>query len=384
MSGFPVLTRPSLASRVFRVVALVVLLYLFLVGIALLGAAFKYLGSGFSKALLTTTANPVIGLMTGLLATALIQSSSTTTSIVVGLVSAGSLSVHAAVPLIMGANVGTTVTNTIVAMASIRRREEFRRSFAAATMHDVFNILAVCVLFPLELATGYLEKTAGFLATHVGGGEGVEFANPIKAATKPVAHAILEGISATGWADAWVGTTACVLSLVLVFLVLSRLPELLRRMFLSRAESAFSSVMRSGGLPALGLGIFLTVLVQSSSITTSLLVPLVGAGILALEAAFPITLGANIGTTVTALLASTAGSGAGVTIALVHLLFNTTGIALLWPVRAVRNVPVRIARWLADRAVDNRAVPVLYLLVIFFGIPGVFVFLHRLFENRIP
>jgi sodium-dependent phosphate cotransporter len=375
--SFPLPPAESTGRRIGRVLLLLTLLYLFLVGIGLLGSSFKMLGAGFSRALLETTGNPVIGLMTGLLATALIQSSSTTTSIVVGLVSSGSLTVTAAVPVIMGANMGTTVTNTIVAMAAIRRREEFRRSFAAATVHDIFNMLTVLVLFPLEMATGILQRTAERLSGLVVGSGGVEFANPLKAITKPASRALMDALAGTGLPDPVVGTLAVCLALGIIFLVLSRLPKLLRTMFLGRAESAFSQTMQRGGVRGLLLGIFLTVLVQSSSITTSLLVPLVGAGILTLEAAFPITLGANVGTTVTALLAATAGTQYGVTIALVHLLFNLGGIALIWPIPAVRRVPIRISRWLASRAVESRWVPVLYLVVLFFAIPGVLLFLHR-------
>jgi len=374
---FPLPPAESAATRIGRVLFLATLLYFFLVGIGLLGASFKLLGSGFSQALLQTTGNPVVGLMTGLLATALIQSSSTTTSIVVGLVSSGALTVTAAVPVVMGANLGTTVTNTIVAMASIRRREEFRRSFSAATVHDIFNMLTVLVVFPIEMSTGILQRSAERLSLVLVGGPGVEFANPLKAATKPVATALLDLIGATGLAEPVVGTLAVVLSLAIIFLALSRLPKLLRVMFLGRAESAFSRTLRGGGLKALVVGIFLTVLVQSSSVTTSLLVPLVGAGVLTLEAAFPITLGANVGTTVTALLAATAGTPYGVTIALVHLLFNISGIMLVWPIPAIRAVPVRIAKWLADLAVQSRWVPILYLVVLFFAIPGLLLFLYR-------
>ena len=374
---FPLPPAESAATRIGRVLFLATLLYFFLVGIGLLGASFKLLGSGFSQALLQTTGNPVVGLMTGLLATALIQSSSTTTSIVVGLVSSGALTVTAAVPVVMGANLGTTVTNTIVAMASIRRREEFRRSFSAATVHDIFNMLTVLVVFPIEMSTGILQRNAERLSLVLVGGPGVEFANPLKAATKPVATALLDLIAATGLAEPVVGTLAVVLSLAIIFLALSRLPKLLRVMFLGRAESAFSRTLRGGGLKALVVGIFLTVLVQSSSVTTSLLVPLVGAGVLTLEAAFPITLGANVGTTVTALLAATAGTPYGVTIALVHLLFNISGIMLVWPIPAIRAVPVRIAKWLADLAVQSRWVPILYLVVLFFAIPGLLLFLYR-------
>ena len=151
---------PIAPATILRSLQVAVLLYLFLTAISLLGAAFKLFGSGFSEALITGTSNPIMGLMIGLLATSLIQSSSSTSSIVVGLVAAGALTVRGAIPIIMGANMGTTVTNTMVAMTSINRRSEFVRAFSGATMHDFFNLMTILILFPLEQATHWLEHTA--------------------------------------------------------------------------------------------------------------------------------------------------------------------------------------------------------------------------------
>ena len=105
-------------------VILVVTLYAFLVSINLLGHSFKLFGEDFAVTLLQSTENPFFGLFLGILATSLIQSSSTTTSIVVGLVAAGGLTLDTAIPVIMGANVGTTVTNTLVSFGHATRRSK--------------------------------------------------------------------------------------------------------------------------------------------------------------------------------------------------------------------------------------------------------------------
>jgi sodium-dependent phosphate cotransporter len=132
------------------------------------------------------------------------------------------------------------------------------------------------------------------------------------------------------------------------------------------------------------VGIVVTVMVQSSSITTSLLVPLAGAGIITLQQAFPITLGANIGTTVTALLASMAVSGpnaqSGVTIALVHLLFNLTGTLMIYPVKAIRRIPLKMAQGLADIAANSRQWALLYVIILFYAVPALFAFAERLWR----
>ncbi|MBZ0268325.1 Na/Pi symporter [bacterium] len=367
-------------ERIRQILTLMLLLYVFLVAIALMGAAFKHLGSDFSRQLITSTANPAVGLMIGLLSTAIIQSSSTTTSIIVGLVAAGALTVQGAVPMVMGANIGTTVTNTMVAVTSMNRREEFRRSFAGATMHDFFNLLALAILFPIEMATHVLERAGGRLADFLVGSANLDFESPVKTITKPVAKTVIHLLDGTGWSEIAVGVTALLLALGAIFASMVFLPRLLKRLLLARAEGAFFKLLRRGGVPGILVGAFITVMVQSSSITTALLVPMIGAGILPLEGAFAVTLGANVGTTVTGLLASTTGTHDAVAIALVHLLFNLTGIAIIYPIRFLRRIPIQLARKLADASVKSRTVPFLYLALIFFVLPGAVILMQRLFR----
>ncbi len=372
----------SVLRSVLRTTALLALLYLFLFAISLMGAAFKAFGAGFSEALITTTASPVVGLMIGLLATSLIQSSSGTTSIVVGLVAVDALTVRGAIPIIMGANMGTTVTNTIVAMGSMSRRAEFRRAFAGATMHDFFNLMTICILFPLEQATHYLERAASWLSTHLTGTQGVEFHGPVKAAVKPAVkffqHALIDPLPLP---DALAGTLMLVISLASLFFALTMLTRLMRRLVVVRAEGAFNRYLGRSGPLAMLLGMVVTVMVQSSSITTSLMVPLIGAGIVPLTTALAVTLGANVGTTVTALLASLTGNVAAVTVALVHLLFNLTGIAIIYPFKPLRKVPIRLARLLALRTSRNKAFALYYMLGVFFVLPLIFVVISRVLQR---
>ncbi len=369
---------PPLLAALLRTAALLALLYLFLFAIALMGAAFKTFGKDLSQALISTTSNPVVGLMIGLLATSLIQSSSSTTSIVVGMVAAGALTVRGAVPIVMGANMGTTITNTIVAMASLNRRAEFRRAFAGATMHDFFNLLTILVLFPLEQATHYLERTAGWLSSHLVDAQGLEYHSPVKAAVKPLVHAA-KGLLLDDWGlgKGTAATLMLLISLVCLLVALTLLTKLMKGVVVRRAEGALGRGVAGSGLVGMLVGIVVTVLVQSSSITTSLLVPLIGAGVMELESAFAITLGANIGTTVTALLASLAGNVAAVTVALVHLLFNITGILLIYPVPAIRHVPLRLARRLALQTSRRRWTALYYVGGLFFGLPLLFVLISR-------
>ncbi|NIT99675.1 MAG: hypothetical protein GWN01_01630, partial [Nitrosopumilaceae archaeon] len=111
--------------------------------------------------------------------------SSSTTSIVVGMVGGNVLTVANAVPIVMGANIGTSVTNTLVSLAHVNRSFEFQRSFAASTVHDIFNVLAVIVIFPVQYFTNFLGITASILGQGFENIGGLKLFNPIKAITKP-------------------------------------------------------------------------------------------------------------------------------------------------------------------------------------------------------
>jgi sodium-dependent phosphate cotransporter len=372
----------GLPRLLLNILILSALLYIFLFAIALFGSAFKLIGKGFSQQLIASTTNPVVGLMIGLLATSLIQSSSSTTSIVVGMVAGGALTVQGAIPIIMGANMGTTVTNTLVAMTSMNRRTEFQRAFAGATMHDFFNLMAIIILFPLEQATHFLEKSATWLSLHLVGAEGSQFPNPIKAvvnpAVKSVQHLLTDNLAVAKTAAAVI---MMVLALAGIFFALTFLTRVLKGLILTRAESGFTKNLRRSGLPAMLVGLLVTVGVQSSSITTSLMIPLIGAGIVPLESAFAATLGANVGTTVTALLASLTGTPGAVTVALVHLLFNLSGIAIIYPIKFLRDIPVRLARGLASVTAQHKYFAFVYMVGVFFGLPLVFVLLDKVLRK---
>jgi solute carrier family 34 (sodium-dependent phosphate cotransporter) len=359
-----------------RALLVVLFLYLFLVGVAFLEAGIAAAGAGFQERLLREVSHPISGLCAGILATVLVQSSSVSTSTIVGLVGAGTLPVSLAVPMIMGANIGTTVTNTLASLGSIRRAEEFRRAFAAATVHDFFNLFAVLVLLPLELATGILSEGAEWLSGLLWEAE----FDPTQPGRSPIRAAVRLPI---GWAQGLVetGPVASALFLAiglgLIFLALTFITRNMRRLVAGGVERVMNQLIgRGGGAMGILVGIGITVAVQSSSITTSILVPLVAAGVLTLPSAYPITVGANVGTTITALLASLAVlRPEGLTIALVHTLFNVAAVAIIFPLKPVRLIPVRLAERIADAAVRRRALVLAYIVGLFILLPFLGVFL---------
>ena len=365
---------PPQGETILKTIAIFAILYLFLVSIGMIGSAFKGMGKEFAVQLIQSNAGPLIGLFIGILATSIIQSSSTTTSLVVGMVAAGTfgddfrIAVAAAVPYIMGANIGTSVTNLIVSLGYIVNKNEFRRAFSASIVHDFFNVMSVLILFPMEMAFGLISKSASWLAELLVGSESFSFNSPIKLITDPAVAWVKElfkqqEIINYNW-------LLLIVAFLLLFLSLRYLSKLIRSLVIHKLEAFFDSHIFKTAGRAMLFGVFITILVQSSSITTSLVVPLAGAGILRLEQIFPYTLGANIGTTITALLASlVSGTIAPLAVAFSHLIFNIFGIAIIWPIERVRNIPILTAKWFTEIAIQNKIYPIIYILVVFFIVP---------------
>lgn len=370
--------KPRLLT-LFKLFAVLALLFFFLNSVNMMGTAFKLLGKQWIDLIFASTDQAIVALLVGVLATTVVQSSSVSTSMVVGLVSAGAMSIGNAVPVIMGANIGTTVTNTLVSMGHISRKEEFQRAFAGATVHDFFNFIAVLVFLPLELATGFLQKMATALSTYFYGSQSLTYQSPIKTALKPISNFIKSFfIEDLGVSKEMSGVLILLLSLLLIFICLFLIVKIMRSLMLAKIERTMQRFLEMSGIMTIAIGAILTVAVQSSSITTSLFVPLVGAGLITVSNVFPLTLGANIGTTVTAMLAALAGTEAGLTIAFVHLLFNFCGTLLIYPIPKIRRIPVRIAEKISSIVVEHRKWAIVYALFLFYGLPLAIIILDRL------
>lgn len=373
-------------SQAIRFLLLVLVLVMFFTSLELMGESFKLMGGGLAETLLKMTSNPFVGLFIGILATSLVQSSSTTTTLTVSLVAAGVLDIAGAIPIVMGANIGTSVTNTIVSLGSVTRKEEFRRAMAGATVQDFFNFLAVAVLFPLELMFQVVSRPAAYFTESLANIGGTQLLSPVKQVTEPIAGLV---IAASGQS----GVIVMFAGLGLLFLSLKFLVSLLKSLVLGQSERVLNEYIFGHPVVSMLLGVALTFLVQSSSITTSLTVPLVGAGILTVTQIYPFVLGANIGTTMTAILAALVLSSSGapgtaealqgiaaVKVALAHLFFNLYGIAIFLPIERLRRIPIRLAEKLGDWAITNRAYAVGYIGVVFFVIPLVTILSTRNIE----
>jgi len=499
-------------------------LYAFLVGLTLMGSAFQVLGGKGAGNLFNAANNPIAGLMTGVLSTVLVQSSSTSTSIVVAMVGADQLTVENGIPIVMGANIGTSVTNTMISLTYLGNRVDLERAFAGATVHDMFNMLTVATLLPLEVLIGAIQGEGGPLywisyaiterLTNGNKGEPM-FTSPIKAITKPVASAILSANkyviralalgAPVAQTPARVNTTLCKstrrldsiseqsghaptvgssppssnwrrmanddrledcsqyycvgkdldnnfkkisassykklttcndyildgdgelcghdkcyldagkyyddkvsnghvvkggflkdtgdlgggiigLNFALLLLTFSMIALcwMLKRIFLGKAKKLIKYALKVNDYVAILIGMVITIIVQSSSAVTSALTNLAGIGVLPLPQMLPLTLGANIGTTCTALMASLVSLKFGaVQIALVHLLFNVHGVLIWFPIPHMRRIPVAAAELLGLYASHFRVVPVLYMCVAFLIIPGVCLGVSEIFNASV-
>lgn len=415
-------------------------LYLFVCSLTFLSTSFRILGGRNLSSLFSDSevlSNPIVGVMIGILVTVLVQSSATSTSIIVSLVSAG-VEVRHAIPMIFGSNIGTSVTNTIVSMTQAADKESFRRAFAAATVHDMFNWLTVVLMVVLEVSTGSLEAItkrvvasmnldngpANFTAAHEasqssGHGGGVDI---LKTITKPFTNSIVQldkkillgwsfnvpeyenvtsllktdcapqgepcsfllsimGQNGWGLSDTWLGLFLLAFSLTLLCGCLIALMKILNSVLGSQMASFITRTINAEipyvpwltGYVFIAVGAVITMIVRSSSVFTSTLTPLCGAGLVTLETAYPMTLGSNIGTTTTSILASLAAEGKylepSVQIAMVHLFFNIIGILIFYPIPALR-IPIPLARKLGDLTAEYRWFAGFYLLFMFFLIPA--------------
>ena len=348
---------PDLLKMIF----LVLILYLFLVGIKLMGHGFKLFGAEFAESLIQATANPLVAVSIGLLATTILQSSSTTTSLIVGLVAGDALSVTSAIYMVMGANVGTTVTNSLASMAHILRKAEFRRAFAGSTVHDFFNVFAILILLPLEMLFHPIAFVAMFLTGIFEGLGGLTFVSPLKIIVDPAVNFISEFSMNNPW-------IIIIFALVLMFMSLYLIVKTMKSLVLGKIEKFLDAYLFRTAFTAFVAGLVLTSIVQSSSVTTSIVVPLLGAGVLTVRKIFPYTLGANVGTTITALMAAlVTGIPAALTVALAHLIFNLFGICIIYPF--FKELPIKAAEKMGKLAYKSRKIAIAYIIFVFYILP---------------
>jgi len=362
-------------NKVLNWAAVIFLIYSMLVAVSTVSSGFKIFSGGAAGAeqIFQFATNPFVALILATLATALVQSSSTVTAVIVGLV-AGGLPLSIAIPMMMGANIGTTITNTIVSIGHIREKSEFKRAFSAATVHDFFNLMAVIIFLPLEMMFGVLEKLANAMA-HLfvdSANMSMKGFNFMKPLTKPGVNLISDLMSFTQ--GKMLGIAMVVAGVLIILFSVTFLGKVLKTVLVGRAKDLLHNTIGKGPVTGIASGALMTVMVQSSSTTTSLMIPLAGSGTFTTRQIYPFTLGANIGTTITALLAATAISGAAseaaLTVALVHFLFNFLAVIIIYGIPVLRELPLKGAERLAEVGTHNKLLALAYVLGTFFVVPA--------------
>ncbi|XP_054995770.1 sodium-dependent phosphate transport protein 2B [Sorex araneus] len=442
-----------------KLILLLGFLYLFVCSLDVLSSAFQLLGGKVAGQFFSNNSimsNPVAGLVIGVLVTVLVQSSSTSSSIIVSMVASSLLTVRAAIPIIMGANIGTSITNTIVALMQAGDRNEFRRAFAGATVHDFFNWLSVFVLLPLEAATHYLELLTNLVVNSFHFKNGEDAPALLKVITDPFTKLIIQldkkvinqiamndemaknksmvkiwcktftnmtqmnvtvpsPLNCTSpdlcWTDGsqtWtlknvtykenidkcqhifvnfnlpdlaIGIILLIVSLLVLCGCLIMIVKILGSVLKGQVAVVIKKTLNTDlpfpfgwvtGYLAILVGAGMTFIVQSSSVFTSAITPLIGLGVISIERAYPLTLGSNIGTTTTAILAALASPGntlkSSLQIALCHFFFNISGILLWYPIPFTR-LPIRLAKGLGNISAKYRWFAVFYLIFFFFLTP---------------
>lgn len=354
-------------------VQLLFLVLAFLLALQLLILAFDLLGQKQVEHILAATSNPFIGLFIGLLATAIIQSSSTITTLTVAAVAANTLTLESAVFIIMGSNIGTTVTSTLVSVSHVSQRKEFRKAIAAGTLHDFFNIFTTLVLFPLEYYFKLLSSLARTLSNLIQGnavGGLHTIPNPLGKLFYPLTKFLHELLGDNS-------IITMILAGLILFITIRSIAHLLKPTWDEKSAKVLEKNLFGHPTKALFSGTLITGMMQSSSVVSSLVVPMVATNKLSLHRVFPFIMGANLGTTLTALIAALSKSETALSIALTHILFNMIGVLIFFPIPAIRNIPIMFARRLGQLTLRNRLYGFAYLIFTFFVIPFFLIFFSQ-------
>lgn len=355
-----------------KILIIVVGILLFLFSINLLGTAFTKIGQSTADTVLQATDNPFISLFIGLLITAIIQSSSTSTSMIVAVVASGSLSLSNAIPMVMGANIGTTLTSTLVSLGYLTQNKEFNRAIAAGSLHDFFNILVTCILFPLEYFYGFLTFLSSKFTHILITSSLVDFLPELPLeifSMQPLSNFLVNKIPGS-----WI---LIIISFFLLYLSINILSRVIYNLLIGGSRDMFNAFIFDKPYKSFGWGILLTAAVQSSSVTTSLTVPLVATGNVSLKRVLPFILGANLGTTITALIASLLKSEAAISLALAHLMFNAIGVLIFLPIPWMRKIPFYLSRLLGNFTMKYKVIGFLYIIVTFFLIPFLLIYFSQ-------
>jgi sodium-dependent phosphate cotransporter len=346
---------------------------LFLFALELLTSSLQHMTENAADTILMATSNPFTGLFIGLVITAMLQSSSTTTALVIAMVASRALTFEGAIPIIMGANIGTTITSIIVSLGFINKRKEFRRAVAAGTYHHFFNVLTTAILFPLEYYYGFLSGVASWITVALFGSSELPSATSSSAGWTlgPLTNFLLQVFQSP--------FILALFALLLLFASIMVFRRLISALLKARSPESFSRFFFKDQIKSFAWGLVTTAAIRSSTVTTSIVVPIVAKKIASLRQAAPFIMGANVGTTVTAFIAATLYTStlSSISIAIVHFLFNLVGVAVFFPIPVLRKLPVKLAEWMGQLTLKYRLIGFVYILIAFFFLPFSLIYFNQ-------
>lgn len=181
----------------FKLIAIFSTLYFFMFSSGLLSKAFELASYHYTGYFIRNSGflqNPFVGLMVGIVTTVIFQSSGAVTSVLVTIVGSGFITVRESIPIIMGANVGTSVTNTVVSLIVYKNKSNLGTAITAGIVHDMYNMMSVIFMLPVELLFHPLEVSSKWIMELVGGPRNdtkpveIQFLNVL---VKPLVNAII-------------------------------------------------------------------------------------------------------------------------------------------------------------------------------------------------
>lgn len=346
-------------GRAVRWVGIALAIYILLVAIHLITSGVESFGFHAVSTIVDYVTHPFLAVLTGLFLTFFVQSSTVVTAITVATVGVGVVPVEMAAMLIMGANVGTCFTSQLVAFGFYRSACDLKRALSAAMTHWWFNVLSLAVLFPLEVAFQPLTHGAGWLSERISQvpEPGLETTDLLGQFVEPVVSAIgVAGLIGKIGSNYAASGLSIILGIILIVAMIRWITHLMTEITAASSHLVLEHSVESHESPAsvrsILAGLGLTMMSQSSSATICSTIPFAGTGMLSLRKFLGIVLGANLGTTLTAVLTAIAVPGhnseLALQAALVHVLFNLIGLIVVVAARPAGRLTV----WLSEKTAD--------------------------------
>uniref|UniRef100_A0A914DIV8 Sodium-dependent phosphate transporter n=2 Tax=Acrobeloides nanus TaxID=290746 RepID=A0A914DIV8_9BILA len=436
------LTSKEKAMRVLKLSSIIVfillMIFAFICSLSLMADSLKLIGGrGIGSVIKSSNIikNPVSASMVGMLITVVLQSSSTLTSVLVGMIAGGLITVHQAIPIMLGAEIGGSLSNVLISLTLSDNRDQFRRAFAAVTLSDVFNFLSYFIFLPLEMAFGLIEKTSGLLVLPFSRFKSEDIIT-LNLITDPIVHYIIQvnddainnlaistinlsnytNIDDTAtfifrcvnltthqhfsnchhfhifmystWSDLTIGIILFIASLITFTLFMFGIVKLMKELFAGNEIWMRKLVSKNFPKPfgfltdyfLIIIGCVIVMIMRSSGVFRTVLTPLVGIGVVSLEKLYPLTIGGHIGTTFTSILAALTADPAKINetlqMALAQTIFNVFGALLFFPIPFMRTIPIHMATKLGNVVAKYRWFALVYILMVFVVVPSIMLNYH--------